>query len=447
MIGRVAIALAVLAEALIVYCLAELFAAGYGTHVGAIPAVSWAFLGLVAFATPRLTEHFGLGERTRIAISIATAYVAIAAVMRIEFAGDVAIWDFDWARRFVADIDQTSSEAGPVVISLFLIVALWARCTYRSAQDVDLEGMPRAVVPGFVGVTTLVVLGAMTDRTGEIARAASAFYAVAVLALAFSQMGLSGTSFGDLRAGGFAGSLMGGVLGVTIAGVVLFTVTFGLIWPTISPLFFGLIAGTVTVIFTPPAWLLTTIFEFLFRVFGVTEVSIQPPDLYRTVSASPESDQSTGERVAGIALRATALLAVLGLAAVAAVIFSAFRKKASRPARPGPERAAAGSLGEDVRDLLRNLFRRDRPPGQALPDNAVFRLYADVLQQAQAAGRAREPAETPVEFAPVVAARLHRGPVTDEITRAFIEVRYAGRSPDESAVAELERRWTERALD
>ena len=49
---------------------------------------------------------------------------------------------------------------------------------------------------------------------------------------------------------------------------------------------------------------------------------------------------------------------------------------------------------------------------------------------------------TAAEFAPELAETFHT-PVTDEITAAFQEARYAGRDPDPRTLADLERRWRE----
>ncbi|MGH7753015.1 MAG: DUF4129 domain-containing protein, partial [Gemmatimonadales bacterium] len=57
-------------------------------------------------------------------------------------------------------------------------------------------------------------------------------------------------------------------------------------------------------------------------------------------------------------------------------------------------------------------------------------------------GHARRPGETPAEFAPVLEDTFHR-PVTDEITHAYEQARYAGREPDGAALAALEHRWRE----
>jgi len=50
----------------------------------------------------------------------------------------------------------------------------------------------------------------------------------------------------------------------------------------------------------------------------------------------------------------------------------------------------------------------------------------EVLQRAEATGYPREPGSTPNEFAPTLVTAFHT-PVTDEITAAFEQARYAGR--------------------
>jgi hypothetical protein len=67
-------------------------------------------------------------------------------------------------------------------------------------------------------------------------------------------------------------------------------------------------------------------------------------------------------------------------------------------------------------------------------------LYLDVLSRSERDGHPRGPGETPSEFAPVLTS-AYGSPVTDDITRAFEEARYAGREPDERLVHDLHERW------
>jgi hypothetical protein len=105
--------------------------------------------------------------------------------------------------------------------------------------------------------------------------------------------------------------------------------------------------------------------------------------------------------------------------------------------------SVAGSAGEDLRSLWRSVFRRGGDSRTtAASQSGTVRLYRQVLDHAAERGRPKNPAETPREFAPVLSSTFHAG-VTDEITAAFHEARYAGREPDPRTLAELERRWRE----
>jgi hypothetical protein len=64
----------------------------------------------------------------------------------------------------------------------------------------------------------------------------------------------------------------------------------------------------------------------------------------------------------------------------------------------------------------------------------------EMLSRAESQGISRAADETPNEIAPRLSGALHT-PLTDEITAAFLQSRYAGREPDPRLIDDLERRW------
>jgi hypothetical protein len=63
-----------------------------------------------------------------------------------------------------------------------------------------------------------------------------------------------------------------------------------------------------------------------------------------------------------------------------------------------------------------------------------------VLARAEERGHARKLDRTPDEHAPELR-RIFDSSVTDDITLAFEQDRYAGREPDPAFLSELEERW------
>jgi len=301
--------------------------------------------------------------------------------------------------------------------------------------------MPRSVGLPFIVVTAVLIIAAAGDRTAEVARAGAAFYACAMLALALSQLALSGATFGEMRAGGTTLVLLAATAGATIACVIVFWILFGILAPVIGPPLGDITEAVLTVVLYPIAWVMEKIARFIFSGAGLENLDITGPIQEGAEEAGngDEDETSTAERAGLFLLRGLALVIVL--AAIAGVIawYTRFRKRQrSQELAPG-ERGSSGSLGHDLRDLLRFGRGRQRAPGPA-PSSPAVALYRDVLAAAERTGLERAPAQTAEDLAP----RLHSlfpAAATDEITQLFEEARYAGREPSPAEVAALAERW------
>lgn len=443
MIGVAAVILSVVAEALAAYTLGEWFAAGYaeGAH-HAIPAIGLIIIGLAAYGLPRVIEWFGLGRRAAMAAMGAAVMVILYGSLRIYFSGDVAIWNWAWVARFLGDPQGTLEGRGHVLIGTILVVGLWARSAYRASEEVELETYPRGMAPAFVLVTLVVALSVYSARSGEVARAGAAFYAVAVVGLAFSQLGRSGATFGDLRAGSVTGLIVLGTVGATFGAVVVFFLAFGVIGPIIGPPLEAAVIGILTVILYPFVWVLERIFSLLFG--DSNPFARPPPPAPPVVVDDPSSGDTTdgGWKLAGTYLfRGIALVVAVAVVGGLIAWFTRLRRKSRAKAADGSSESLPGALGADLRNMF-GRFRRGHGEDAETPSSAARRLYMEVVASAANVGTARDLSETPEEFAPRLHGALHTS-VTNEITAAFEQSRYAGREPDARTVAELERRWRE----
>jgi uncharacterized protein DUF4129 len=124
----------------------------------------------------------------------------------------------------------------------------------------------------------------------------------------------------------------------------------------------------------------------------------------------------------------------LGLVAVVLVAMVVWRlvRRRRRPPEWGRAGAAAGSLSiseagaADVATVTEPRRRR-----ADLPKDTVRRWYAELLLLLEARGLAKPGPATPREYVGTVAAAFpDGGEAFDSLTRAYEEVRYAGRSPD-----------------
>jgi hypothetical protein len=441
-IAALAAAALIIAEALALFVVAAFVGAGFESdEKHAVSAVTLVALGLIAFVLPRALAGFDLSRRARGAIAGGVSFVAIYGALRLEFAGDFALWDFAWAGDFLENASAVTRAGSDALVGAFFVVGIWVWGLVRSAREEDLEFFPRTLGMSFLVVTLFVILGAGTSAAGQVAWGGAAFYAVAVVALALSQSARSGATIGTLRTGGVTAALLGGTVAAALAGLVL----FGLIWgPLQGPAgwFIDNVVGTILVVaLTPLLWALEHVMRFLFGGDNpFANLRLESQELVREVGREEaEEDRSTASQFFAYGLRLFGIVLVLAVTVGLVAFFTRFRKSSGTSAEAPDSVAGAGSLADDARALFRSLFRRrpERPVGAS---EGVVRLYREVLERADERGHSRPPGSTADEFAPELA-ETFQSPVTDEITRAFDEARYAGRPPDERALRDLQERW------
>lgn len=442
MIGIAAVIASVIAESFIAYTIAELVASGYEGHDRAMPALSFLLIGLIAYSLPGAASFFNLKSKQALAMLVFVAYVVVYGTLRLEFAGDLKLWDESWIRSFIEDDAAGRNLAGPVLITTILVAATWARASFRANTEVDLETLPKTLATGFAAATILVIIGAPSERVGEVARGSAGFYAFGVLALALSQLAMSGTTIGDVRAGGVTGVLLAGIAGVTVGSVLVFGLVFGVVGPIIGPPLGTVVNFLFAVILTPPAWLISKIIGFLIGDATLPQISMEGFRTATDNAGAATKEKSGAERTIIFGARTLSLLLFLVVVCAPVYLFWRLRNRSQRHRFSDAATGSSGSLMEDLRSLLRG-FGRGKVGRDGASVDAVGRLYRDVLDKAEAEGKQREPAQTPQEFAPVLADQFH-SPVTDDITQAFVDTRYAGRPVSEEEVAELEQAWRTR---
>lgn len=442
MIGIVALASALVAEALTFYVVNELLAASWDQRGGgSVRALTFIFVVVAAFSLPRVLDVLAIQGTRGYAILAAVSLVLLYGVFRVEFAGDVAIWNWSWVAEFVRDAEAATNNAGHVVFGAILIVAAWARGSWRATSEFELEFVPRYLAIPFLVVIVAVLLAGWSERIDIVGRGAGFFFVSAVFALAMSQLALSGASIGNVKAGEVTGFLLLGTAAVTVVGVIIFGVLFGILGDRLGSAI-GLVVTTVlTILLTPIAYF----FEFIFRfILGdpSTATELAPPMEVGPPGEPREPAEPSGlGRAALIAFRIGVLLFILAVVAGFIAFVTRLRRQRRSGAADGPTVTSAGSLSGDLKSLLGGMFSRGRGSPYS-GQGGIFALYHTVLEDARDGGRARAEAETASEFAPALHSLFHTE-ATDDITRAFEQARYAGRPPDATKLQELERRWLE----
>jgi hypothetical protein len=212
--------------------------------------------------------------------------------------------------------------------------------------------------------------------------------------------------------------------------------------PVIGPPAAKLLNAVLTITLTPFAWILEKIFHALLGNKNPFE-GIQPQNLPLNGDEHKKTgDSGNGWFDAGVFLvRGLALAITLGLVLGGVWLASRLRRRTTDREDTDAQASRVGGIGEDGMGLLRSLFHRGGR-GSKRDEGGIRRLYLDVVDRGGERSRPRIPGETPAEFAPVLVDAFQE-PVTDDITRAFEQARYAGREPDAATLRELERRWRE----
>lgn len=454
MIGRAAIALLLAAEALAFYTVGELvmrILPEPGNELVSAPA--FVIVGFLAFLLPSAFDWFAIEGWKRIVSIGVLGLVVLYGAMRIQYAGDLYLWDFGWLVDFVTATGTVRDWVLPVMASGVLLVVTWARSGWRSRSGIWLETAPRSLAIPFALVTIALIVSAGSELSEIVTRAGVVFYGIALAGLATSQLSQSGSGIGGLRSGGvttlmLAGTAAFAVLGVILIGIVLEPL-INVLTPPAAAVGNAIGWFLTYAFFYPIAWVFTHILEFILSFLGgdgePPQIDLPEPPEEATEAAGQGGDEaeSLAERAARWGLAAGAIfLGVLGVAAVV-FILAMLRRRDDEDDATGSESEHAGNLGDDLRDAARSLFRRDR--GRPRPTGeGVVRLYQEVLESADRAGRPRAASQTPHEFAPILLNAFHRD-VTDDITAAFEHARYSGRPPTEADLADLRRRWEQRA--
>ena len=96
---------------------------------------------------------------------------------------------------------------------------------------------------------------------------------------------------------------------------------------------------------------------------------------------------------------------------------------------------------------LARLLRRMTPWRLLNPEQRVRLLYFHLLALGEKAQVGRQPAETPTQYAPrlesSIAVAAEDSQAIDELTTAFVDVRYAGRTVSSQHAEQLRLNWTQ----
>jgi hypothetical protein len=415
-------------------------------------------LGLLL--TSALATHL-LGRpartRPRAARGVLATLAVLAAVLVVRFEHYPSLGGLDWVGPLFGALAATIGQLSAPVLGFALALYLWWRGVRLGGQEPGFTDVESAFRWGIGRLAVFGLVIAISTRPSVLSGVEAAttpyvvgFFFVSLLTLALGRLESLRTR---TRSAGINTQWLA-VLIVVAAGVVLLAlllgqiVSFDVLIVASRPLFDLL--GTVILlliyaIVIPLAYVVEWIVYLLLKLLQPGD-NRPPPEPPQTSDLSNLLQRFFSEQVP------PELLIALKAAGAALIVLVALLLVARGLARWRPSSADADATNEERDSLwnaaqlralllgwLRRLLRRgqaaaaplaEAPTAEAdqvaaLSPRSIRQLYARLLGEGEAAGAARDASTTPLEHAPALASALEPDQVVSDLTRAYVQVRYA----------------------
>ncbi|MEX2236546.1 MAG: DUF4129 domain-containing protein [Dehalococcoidia bacterium] len=426
----------------LVATLSELLAHGDYPHPLTLVAA-----GTLAVATSRFVRLFELPE---LAVGLAGALLSVViiyAILRIDYAGDLALWQVGWLPDVILRTGDALGGQSALVVGLISVLALWLRWLLLMQNGVSSED-----IRGSFGLGIIVFAGAVLAREDleagtTIIRLVLPYLALGLVAIALNQqLETSAARLGLMRpwALALAATLLGLLVIVGLASLLPSTGLAEAAIPVARAILFS--SGLLIAILALPLILLAELVFLFLPVEGVLgDPFPEPAQIPGEIQGEREEEGDSPATYFFVSLR---VLGVIGLIILALVLiawmFLYLRRERDEEEEREPV-APAGNLLEDVLSLLRALRPHRAPPGPAPPDldeqaMAIRELYLRVEAEAEKRGTPRPASITPRGFAPALGT-IFGHDFSEALTGEFERARYARLPVDRRRVEELRRAW------
>lgn len=368
------------------------------------------------------------------------------AVVRIDFYGNFALWDFHWLDQLINHTHQAlakDSEGSTAVIGVPLLVVFWVRGILTGQQSITFDDVLSSFAFGVVVVAGVLVVGSFVDELpGGVQYIAVPYMAVGLLAVGLTHAARANDSASNQFMPAWMLAI-GGVIGLMALIALLFVVIdfdaardglafvgYGIAW---------VLAGVVYIVAWPVIKILEGIFWLMsFVAGGLYQNDFpEPQPLPDTPTAEPQEagDSILPDWVRLLVRYGIAGALIMTVIVVTGVLFQRYR----RLAEPDEQKESVyqeGRLTTDLGNLLGSVFGRRRGGRVARVTEPARRLYFDMLAAAERRGVTRAPVDTPLELAPRLEVTF-RSETPAEITGLFDDVRYGGLEPSAEEVQRL----------
>ncbi|HEU0075590.1 MAG TPA: DUF4129 domain-containing protein [Dehalococcoidia bacterium] len=434
----------ILMEALWVYALVAFVVAatvggGKPTLLGVLVVVGG------SFTLSRLLQGSVMSLTAIRIVGATVSLLLFYAVVRIDFYGDFAMWDFHWVDALInhthAALDA-ETQGSTAIVGVPLLIFFWMRGILTGQQTTTFEDVLASFALGFGVIAVVLVFGALVDELPRgVELIAVPYVAVGLMALGLQHASQASDSFEREFTPVWLVAITSAVAVMGLIALLFVLVDFGTARDGLEAagLAIGWVGAGILAIVSWP------LIKFLEGVFWL----LAHINIYGAFEEAPPQELASGDRVGEQTGRGSDLpqwvdhlvrytmasMIVIGLAIVMAFLFQRFQKK------PGGDDNkesvyTEGRLAADLGNWLGSMFRRHGGGRVVRENEPVRRLYLEMLAAAEERGVERRPSETPLDLAPRLQSTF-RSEAPVEITGLFDDVRYGAMEAEEAEVQRL----------
>jgi hypothetical protein len=402
-----------------------------------------------AFTLSRLLQGSVMSLTTIRIVGSTLSLLVFYAVVRIDFYGDFAMWDFHWLDRLVNETHaalDAETKGATAILGVPLLAFFWMRGILAGQQSVTFEDVLSSFAMGFGVIASVLVFGSLVDKLPRgVELIAVPYVAVGLMALGLQHASQATDSFEREFTPVWLIAISSAVAVMGLVALVFVLVDFGTARDGLGYMATGIgwvFAGIVALMAWPVIKFFEGIFWLMDFVIGGLDAREEPPP-----QALPGSDEVGSQEGRGSVLPdwvdhlvryVMASIVIVTITVILGLLFQRFQK---RPESSDNKESVYtdGRLAADLGNLIGSLFHR-RGGRVVRANEPVRRLYFEMLAAGEARGVQRRPTDTPLDLAPRLQSTF-RSETPGEITGLFDDVRYGGLEAEEDEVRRLRTQW------
>ena len=176
----------------------------------------------ISFSISRLLMQSDLSIGVIRVWGIVMSLLVFYVIVRIDFFGDLRLWDFSWVDKLLRDTSASlqSQAAKTAATGIPLLWFVWMRGVFRGAQHISFESVAGNFAIGVVVVAIVEAFVGVVDAPATVGHVAVPYIAVGLLAIATTQAARADGDSDRPFATTFLGVVGGAILVLTVLGLL-----------------------------------------------------------------------------------------------------------------------------------------------------------------------------------------------------------------------------------